>query len=367
MSTLRKFILMISFFVASIYLHAATISIPKNNNPTVDNIKEIQKAQKDFMKLCLKPSPSQLNTLEIIKNNTSCSIPALPSVKGCQQIRNCYISKYQLYGMYKIELYDSNISDLSPLQFFMSPRNFILNGNNISDISYLSKLDNVEDLILSANPIKDISGLKNLKLYKLGIYATPINDISALKNMTSLRILTIGDNVKNIEPLKALVKLRVLNLKAKHKIDICQIKNLYNLELLAVSGGDITDISCLSKLVNLKSLTLEDMPLSDISVIKNYKKLEDLTLKNVKIDNIESIRNLKRFSVLGLVNTKVRDLSVLTQMKNNGHSVYFNHIYFKDNPLIHCSPKNDDDVSHGKSCYEKNGKRKSLLKMWLDF
>lgn len=362
-----KFILTMSFCIVGICLNAASISMPRNYNPEVDNVNEIKKSQQDFMKLCLNPSSSQLNTLQMIKSHTLCYVPTFPSEEGCKRIRNCYISQYARFGMYKFHLDDSNVSDLSPVQFFKSPRNFVLNKNNISDVSYLSKLDNIEELSLTGNPIEDISGLKNLKLNTLRINKTPIKDISPLRNMLSLKILTMGDNVKNLEPLKGLVNLRGLYLTTKHKIDICQIKNLNNLESLTVIGGNISDISCLSKLINLKSLTLQNMPLRDISIVKNFTKLKWLSLKNVNVDNISMIRNLKDFSILSLVNTKVQDLSVMTQMKTDGQRVYISRSDFEGNPLVRCSPKNDNDLSRGKSCYEKNGERKALWKLWLGF
>lgn len=360
----NKFIFAISFYLIGVCLNAVSISMPKNFNPIVDNLKETKNAQKKFMKLCLKPSLSQLNTLKTIKRQAQCCIPTIPSAKGCRQMRNCYISPYEFYGVYKLRVIDSNISDLSPVQFFKSPEAMILNKNNISDVSYLSALDNIDELSLTGNPLKDISGLKNLKLYTLSINETPIKDISPLKHMTSLRTLTMGDNVTNLKPLKNLLHLRTLCITAKHKIDICQIKNLTSLMDLTVIGGDIANISCLSKLVNLTNLTLEDMPLKDISVVKNYTKLQRLTLKNIKVSNINMIRNLKNFSI-SLTNTKVQDLSIMTQMKNDGQHVYINSIDFRGNPLVRCSPKNDYDISHGKSCYEKNGKRKPFWKLWL--
>jgi len=356
---------LIIFFVLISSLNATFLNMPKNYSPKVDNIKKLQNAQKEFTVLCLKPTISQLKTLKLIKHHSLCGISELPSKEGCRDIINCYLSEYVLNSMYKLSVDNSELSDLSPIAFFKSPRTFLLGENNISDISYLSGLDNIIDLSLVGNPIEDISALKDLEMIGLYINDTPLKDLSPLGEMISLHELSIGDNIEDIEVLKNLKNLKRLSIESKHTIDICQIKNLSNLEFLTIVSGGIRNIDCLTNYPNLISLTLKDMQLKDISVVANYSKLKYLTLKNVPVKDISMIKDLKVFRSIGLVNTKVEDVSVLTYMENNGRDISIGYGGLKSNPLVRCSPKNEDDISVGKSCYEKNGELKSFWKRWL--
>lgn len=358
----------IFFILCTSVLEATGISMPKNHNPVVENEKEIDRAQKLFKKMCLNPSKSQLKSLKLVKRNTLCSVSSLPSEEGCRDITNCYISKYRRSGFYKFHLDDTDLVDLSPLEFFLSPTRFVLNNNKISNLTSLSKLNNIESLSLTDNPIKDISSLKNLNLQELRINNTPLRDISPLVNINTIDVLSIGNNIEDIEPLKYLKKLRLLNISSKNTIDICHIKNLENLDNLSIKGGNVSNIDCLKNLSKLTFLILEDMPLKDVSVIKNFKKLKFLHLTNVPVENIDAIESLKEFSSVSLINTKIKDLSVLTKMSNNNQRIYLSRTSFHGNKeLLRCSPKSNDDITEGKSCYEKNGMLKPLWKRWLGF
>ncbi len=356
----------LTYLYLSSFLYGAEISMPANYNPLVDNAKEIVVKQKKFMKVCLNPSHSQLETLNIIKTGTLCSIASLPSKEGCNDMISCYINKYHRGSMYKFGVYDTNLSDLSPVQFFRSSRNFELRGNQIKDLSYLSNLMNIEELDISRNPITDIKPLINLKnLLQLRLLETPLKDISPVAKMTQLRTFTVGDNVEDISPLKSLKNLELLYIVSKNSIDICHIKDLKKLDSLSLEGGNISNIDCLKNLSNITYLSLEKMPLKDLSVLKNFKNLEFLSLKDIPVESIDSIESLKKLKIIGLVNTNVKDISVLTKMANNGNKVSINRTQFRNNPLIRCSPKNDIDIEKGKSCFEKDGTLKSWWKRML--
>ena len=359
--------ILVNLAFISMPLLSAGIYMPADYNPLVDNTKEAEVAQKKFKKICLNPSKSQLKTLKIIKKHTLCGIAPLPSEQGCNKMIACYISKYQRYSMYKFGVSNTELSDLSPVQFFTSSKNFDLNDNKIKDLSYLAKLTNITELNLSGNPVTNIVPLINLKnLLTLRLLNTPLTDLSPVAKIPSLSILTFGSNVSDISPLKFLKDLDSLYIRSKHSIDICHIKNLKNLDSLTIEGGNISNIDCLKDLTNLIFLRLENMPLKDLSVLKNFKKLKFLSLIDVPVESIDVVESLEKISVISLVNTSIKDLSVLVKMKNKGSNVFLDRVNFRGNLLlIRCSPKDYYEVEAGKSCYEKDGTLKSFWKRWL--
>ena len=69
----------------------------------------------------------------------------------------------------------------------------------------------------------------------------------------------------------------------------------------------------------------------------SYRRLERLTLENLPID----------------------DLSALTALPK------LDYLYVRDIKLRHCSPRNEEEIRAGISCYEKDGRLKSWWKRLL--
>ena len=85
-----------------------------------------------------------------------------------------------------------------------------------------------------------------------------------------------------------------------------------------------------------------------------------------EVESIDAVEGLKNLSTVGLIDTKVKDLSVLTIMVHRGQRVSLSRTWFRGNDqLIRCSPKSDEDIKRGKSCYEENGDLKPLWRRWL--
>lgn len=340
------------------------ISMPKDYNPLVDNHKSIEVAQKKFKELCMSPTDSQMESFKLLKSHSLCGVASLPSEEACNDIKNCYISKYARYSLYKFSITDTDLSDLSPFKYFKSSRNFVLNSNKIKDLSPLAELKNIESLDLVGNPIDNLKPLVNLNLKSLRLLDTPVKDLSPLEHMTSLRLLTLGEEVEDLSPLKNLKKLYLLSLTSKNITDICEIENLTSLDSLSIRGGGVSDISCLKDLTNIDYLYLKDIPLKDLTVLKHFKKLKFLTLNNVPVESIDSLDIANNSLKVELINTKVKDLSVLLKLKKKGLRVYIDRDS-TGNPLVRCSPKNDNDLDNGKSCYEDDGVLKPIWKRWI--
>ena len=96
-------------------------------------------------------------------------------------------------NLQELQIGQNNISDLSPLASLTNLQALGLESNNISNLSPLAGLTNLKHLWLSENNISDISilaGLNNLD--DLWLHDTNISDISPLTNNSGL---SVGDFV----------------------------------------------------------------------------------------------------------------------------------------------------------------------------
>ena len=166
------------------------------------------------------------------------------------------ITRAEMATLKILEAPDSDISDLTGLEFATGLTSLNLSVNIISDITPLSGLTNLTSLNLSVNIISDItplSGLTNLTSLNLSVNA--ITDISPLAGLNKLTSLRIHDNFFS---------------------DISPLAGLPNLTLLSLYDNiAITDRSVLSRLSNLSEADIPDANLRAAIKIAMGKSSED--------------------------------------------------------------------------------------------
>jgi len=125
-------------------------------------------------------------------------------------------------------------------------------NSNIKDLSGLEYFDHLNVLIIPGNAVSDLSPLKNLHIAQLDLQNNQIKDISPLAQVPGLFILSLNNNqVSDISPLSSLPYLQ-------------------NVEL---DGNAITDLSPLLNLPSLQILSIRDNPLSVDSLNKYIPQL----------------------------------------------------------------------------------------------
>ncbi len=119
------------------------------------------------------------------------------------------ISVEQMATLTTLHAENSDISDLTGLEFATNLTWLNLKINTISDITAVEGLTNLTTLQFSVNAITDITavvGLTNLATLELGSNA--ITDISAVTGLTNLNALGIGhNNITDISPVTGLANL----------------------------------------------------------------------------------------------------------------------------------------------------------------
>ena len=105
----------------------------------------------------------------------------------------------------RLGLRNNSISDISAVADLTQLTTLLLSGNNISDISPVAGLTNLTYLTISRNFITNISHLSGLtQLTRLGFWGNTISDISPLAGLTNLTYLWIYNNlISDLSPLVA--------------------------------------------------------------------------------------------------------------------------------------------------------------------
>ena len=253
------------------------------------------------------------------------------------------ISKSELESLKRLNVHESNISNLDGLQYCINLTSLHLNGEKISDISPISKLTKLTYLYLDADMISDISPISNLKkLVTLYLNRNQISDISPIANLTNLVELYLDQNkISDISPISNLTNLTKLYLTDNQISDISSIGNLTNLNYLHLDFNNISNIKPLESLTKLKMLFLGYNQISDISAIGSLTNLSGLFLSDNKINDINSIKNLTNLSSLNLNNNKISNINSLekltklrflnlgsNQISNISSIVNLNHLIF---------------------------------------
>lgn len=164
------------------------------------------------------------------------------------------ISRRELYNPQSVygslDLSNSNISDISGLEYFMG-YNINLSHNNISDITPITKNKRIIELDLSYNEITDISGIDNC-------YSIETLNLS-------------NNNIENIEPI---TNLQVMKTETEYG------RRMY----VNLSNNNISNISCVKDWITLCKLDLSANKITDISSLKNYNFVISKNLSQEQID-----------------------------------------------------------------------------------
>ena len=209
---------------------------------------------------------------------------------------NTPIYRGPLETLTRLNASNTNISDLTGLEFATKLTELNIMANSISDISSLSGLTNLKTLYLGYNEISDISSLSGLtNLERLHLSGNSISDISSLSGLTNLETLYLGYNeISDISSLSGLTNLERLHLYGNSISDISSLSGLTNLKWLYLDQNDIADLSPLVKNTGLGSgdeVNVDGNPLSYTSINTHIPALRErgvvVSAENLKPPTLE--------------------------------------------------------------------------------
>ena len=245
------------------------------------------------------------------------------------------ITRADMASLTRLEAPNSNISDLTGLEFATGLTSLDLSNNEISDISVLANSTNLTWLNLSVNIIADITPLSGLtKLTSLDLSHNIIADITPLSGLTSLTSLNLSVNtITDISPLSGLTNLTRLRLHDNFFSDISPLFGFTNLTLLSLYDDTaITDRSVLSRLSNPSEANIPDANLRAALKIAMSKSPEDT------ITSFEMVF----LSELEAPNSNISDLTGLELATNltklDLGAVWTGEVYMNSNDISDLSP-----------------------------
>lgn len=260
----------------------------------------------------------------------------LKAINGCLgRGENEVITKEEALIVTKLDLSNSNITNIDGIKEFENLTELDLSKNNITNIDSLKNLKKLEKLSLSGNDISsglgsltDISTLKELDLSNTGLNDTNSSDVAnglnaVLSNKKeNLEILDLSNN--DLSKLDAsnfsnqLGSLKVLNLN-NNNINSLTLPDLPVLEELYLSNNNLDDtsVSVIGDLSSLKKLYLNNNAITNIDSLTSLSDLVDLSVANNKIDLPRSLSNkLTKLEALNLENCSLSNVDVLSYLIN---------------------------------------------------
>ena len=226
-------------------------------------------------------------------------------------------------GLTSLRLSSNSIIDISAVAGLTNLTLLSLGNNGIIDISAVAGLTNLTVLNLTGNSISDISAVSGLtNLTQLWLLLNSISDISVLSGLTNLTLLELAkNNISDISAVSGLTNLTQLSLHENSISDISAVAGLTNLMHLVLHLNSISDISAVSGLTNLTSLLLDRNSISDISAVSGLTNLTQLSLWRNNISDVSPLENLTVLTYLYLRINPIEDLAPLRRLKENNPSV----------------------------------------------
>ena len=188
------------------------------------------------------------------------------------------------------------------------------------DIVELKYMVNLTELQIYQNNITDLSPLKGLtELKNLSLFKNKVEDLSPLAGLVGLESLYLrSNNISDISPLDGMVHLRALDLSDNNVSDISPLTNLKQLELLRLNDNNINSITALSGMDKMIGLHLQNNDISDITPLTTMGDLNELYLENNSIGSIEPLMSLTSLQWLKISNnpiTNIRPAASLIMLK----------------------------------------------------
>ena len=239
----------------------------------------------------------------------------------------------------RLDLWDNNIVDLSPLAGLTKLEELWLNSNAIVDVSPLAGLTNLRMLDLQDNAIVDVSPLEVLTKLSRGegllesswlyLSGNPIGIVS-IPDTVLRKIIERNLRKESGEPITQEDMLHLIEIERlggdQGIFKLTGLEHAKNLEWLDLSGDNqIIDVSPLAGLTELEFLSLHDNRIADVSPLAKLTKLRDLGLAFnaiVDVSPLTKLTKLERLQVQGNPLSVASKTIHILAIEANGTSVF---------------------------------------------
>ena len=208
---------------------------------------------------------------------------------------NAPITVEEMERLERLEAQNSDIYDLTGLQFATNLVYLRVDHNEISDLSPIAGLTNLTRLefrgtLVSA--LSPVAGLINLKFLAFGNNISDLSPVSGLINLTSIRA-SWGSSISDLSPLAGLTKLEIIDIARANISDLTPLAGLTNLKELDFYTNNISDISPLAGLTGLIRLNLRNNNIIDISPLAGLTNLKWVIIPENEISDISPLDGIR--------------------------------------------------------------------------
>ena len=159
---------------------------------------------------------------------------------------------------------DSDIGELTGLEYAINLTTLQLYNNRVSDLTPLAGLTNLERLYLRHNSITDLTPLSGLtNLTTLYLYNNRVSDLTPLAGLTNLTELDLDRNgISDLTPLAGMANLTTLEIENNAVRDLSPLAGLTSLITLKLGGNSISElpVGLYAGFANLETLGLAPNP-----------------------------------------------------------------------------------------------------------
>ena len=215
--------------------------------------------------------------------------------------------------------FETDIQDLTGLEFAINLKELHLAHNQISDITPLGALTKLIVLDLHNNfEISDVFPLSALKnLTHLSLWGNKVSDVSPLGVLTNLIYLSLENNrVSDVSPLSTLTNLRGLDLETNRISDVSSLKVLTGLIFLDFDKNRVSDVSALKGMTQLTQLDISDNQISDLSPLSGLTELTQLDIDDNQVIDVSPLKDMTKMLWLDIDGNQIIDVSALENMIN---------------------------------------------------
>lgn len=246
--------------------------------------------------------------------------------------------------IYSLELKDmtafphenSDISDLTGLEYAKDLRFINVFNNELESLDPLSDLSKIDTVYAASNEISDLSFVEKLANLKfLDLTGNQIATLTFIQDSVNLKTLKLGhNNISDISSLESLDNLEVLELYQNEieDEDLLSLSGLINLKKLELMTCNITDISPLASLTELTYFRIMNNSVEDISILQNMLEIEELNLKHNEISDISPLVSNSGLDEGDILDIRFNDLDLtegsgdmqnIEELQSRGVIVYY--------------------------------------------
>lgn len=208
----------------------------------------------------------------------------------------------RLKGLIRVEIYQCDIRDLSPLADIPALDSITVSGGTELLPCDLTSLKHLRSLGLHYDrcTIPQITGLP-LKTISL----SRIDSLVGLEGQEELEYLNLNDNsaLSDLSPLSSCARLEYLSAVNTAVQDLTSLAGHPNLKKLVLSDTPVTDITPLADIPTLEMIWLYGTAVTDVSCLADLPRLSDLNLRRTQVTDLSAFRG--RESILGIERKKL--------------------------------------------------------------